>query len=234
MTASSTAPLDVDLFWSFRSPYCYLATGRYVALARTYDLTVRLRPVLPVEMRERGFFERSSPLLIPYANRDLQRIAERYGIPFRWPDLDPADQRFAPPGAREDQPAIRHLARLGVEAQARGRGLDFADEISRLIWTGNVARWWEVDRLAECAARVGLDYADMDNTVRAEVAKFNAALEANAAALQNAGHWGTPTAVFDGEPFFGQDRVDLLVWRMLQAGLAMRPTVGPSKEDMPT
>ena len=26
-------------------------------------------------------------------------------------------------------------------------------------------------------------------------------------ALEDAGHWGVPTLVFDGEPFFGQDRI---------------------------
>jgi len=29
-----------------------------------------------------------------------------------------------------------------------------------------------------------------------------------------------PTLVFDGEPFFGQDRFELLVWRLEQRGLA--------------
>jgi len=29
--------------------------------------------------------------------------------------------------------------------------------------------------------------------------------------------------VFNGEPFFGQDRIDLLVWRMRQHGLRERP-----------
>ena len=28
--------------------------------------------------------------------------------------------------------------------------------------------------------------------------------------------------VFQGEPFFGQDRIDLLVWRMKQRGLRSR------------
>jgi 2-hydroxychromene-2-carboxylate isomerase len=31
-----------------------------------------------------------------------------------------------------------------------------------------------------------------------------------------------PLFVFEGEPFFGQDRLDLLVWRMRQAGLQER------------
>ena len=37
-----------------------------------------------------------------------------------------------------------------------------------------------------------------------------------------AGHWGVPMMVFGGEPFFGQDRIDQLVWRLKQAGLQER------------
>jgi 2-hydroxychromene-2-carboxylate isomerase len=32
-----------------------------------------------------------------------------------------------------------------------------------------------------------------------------------------------PTFVFEGEPFFGQDRIDLLIWRMESKGLTPRP-----------
>jgi len=47
-------------------------------------------------------------------------------------------------------------------------------------------------------------------------------IEANAAAQQAAGHWGVPLFVFQGEPFFGQDRIDHLLWRLKQHGLAER------------
>ena len=36
------------------------------------------------------------------------------------------------------------------------------------------------------------------------------------------GHWGVPTFVFENEPFFGQDRIDLLIWRMESKGLTRR------------
>ena len=49
-------PLDVDVYWSFRSPYSYLATGRLVALRKRYDLALRLRVVLPIAIRVPGFF----------------------------------------------------------------------------------------------------------------------------------------------------------------------------------
>ncbi len=37
-----------------------------------------------------------------------------------------------------------------------------------------------------------------------------------------AGHWGVPLSVLDGEPFYGQDRFDLLVWRLEQKWLRKR------------
>ena len=43
--------LSFDLFWSFRSPYSYLATPRLVRLAAEYDLDVNVRPVLPIAVR---------------------------------------------------------------------------------------------------------------------------------------------------------------------------------------
>ena len=54
----------------------------------------------------------------------------------------------------------------------------------------------------------------------AEPASHDAEIEANQAALAAAGHWGVPTFVFGGEPFFGEDRIDTLRWRLGQRGLA--------------
>jgi hypothetical protein len=34
---------------------------------------------------------------------------------------------------------------------------------------------------------------------------------------------GVPNMVFRGEPFFGQDRFDVLFWRLRQNGLTTRP-----------
>ncbi|MHC4783565.1 MAG: 2-hydroxychromene-2-carboxylate isomerase, partial [Planctomycetota bacterium] len=37
--------------------------------------------------------------------------------------------------------------------------------------------------------------------------------------LERSGHWGVPTFVFNGEPFFGEDRVETLCWRLAGQGL---------------
>ena len=94
--------------------------------------------------------------------------------------------------------------------------------MSRLIF-GGVHGWNEGDHLARAAVRVGLDLAELDAAITADPAGFDAEIEANEAAQKAAGHWGVPLMVFRGEPFFGQDRLDVLLWRMKQAGLAPRP-----------
>ncbi len=53
--------LQADIFWSVRSPYSYLATRRYRAMERDFDLALTLRPVYPLAVREPGFFERNHP-----------------------------------------------------------------------------------------------------------------------------------------------------------------------------
>jgi 2-hydroxychromene-2-carboxylate isomerase len=215
--------LSIDLYWSFRSPYSYLATPRIVRLAAGYDLDVQVRVVLPLAVRVPDFFERVNPLWPPYLLRDTWRIAEREGIPYGWPRPDPIVQDFATRTVAPEQPYIHRLVRLGVAASLHGRGLSFIDEVSRVIWNGTVDGWDQSTHLADASARAGLDLAELDREIGADPARYDAIVDDNQRALEAAGHWGVPTMVFAGEPFFGQDRLDLLVWRLEQHGLTRRP-----------
>jgi 2-hydroxychromene-2-carboxylate isomerase len=214
--------LALDLFWSFRSPYSYLATRRLVQLAREYDLDLRVRPVLPLAVRQPDFFERVNPLWPPYVLRDTMRIAESLGIPYGWPRPDPIVQEFPSRAVAAEQPYIYRLTRLGIDAVRRGRGLAFIDEVSQIIWDGTVVGWHEGPHLAAAAARAGLNLTEMDAAIAADPKRYDAVIEQNQADHLAAGHWGVPTMVFEGEPFFGQDRIELLVWRMQQHGLQRR------------
>ena len=213
--------LHADILWSFRSPYSYLATRRYRALADGYDLELKLRPVYPLAIRQPDFFERSHPNWLRYTFLDVFRVAQHLGIPFGPPRPDPIVQDIATRKIAAEQPHIYRLTRLGQAAARRGQGLAFADEVSRLIW-GGTAGWNEGDHLAGAAQRAGLDLAELDAEVVAHPDTLDAEIAANQTALEAAGHWGVPTLVFDGEPFFGQDRIDLAVWRMAQKGLVKR------------
>lgn len=212
----------VDLFWSFRSPYSYLATGRIVAMAQDWDMEVRVRPVYPLAVRRPDFFANANPLLVKYVAMDTRRVAEFHGIPYRWPRPDPVVMDMETLAIAEEQPHIHRLTHLGVEAARRDRGLPFIDEVSRLIWSGTVDGWDEGDHLAGAVARAGLDLSDMDKALFAPGADHPEEVAANQDALSAAGHWGVPTLVVDGEPFFGQDRLDMALWRLRQRGLKSR------------
>src|SRR5262249_27451227 len=110
----------------------------------------------------------------------------------------------------------------GVAASERGCGLPFVAEISRVIWGGDVEGWHEGSHLADAAARAGLDLDELDPAIAAHPGRHDAVIAQNQQALEAAGHWGVPTMVFADEPFFGQDRIDLLVWRLRQHGLRRR------------
>ena len=56
----------------------------------------------------------------------------------------------------------------------------------------------------------------MDAVLAAEEARLDAALRTNEAAQREGGHYGVPLMVLNGEPFFGQDRFDQVVWRLGQ------------------
>ena len=210
-----------DLYWSFRSPYSYLATHRLVALEHSYDLTINVKPVHPIAVRMPDFFDRIDPKWLGYIINDCKRIAEKENLTFIFPKPDPIVQNMETREIAPEQPYIHRLTRLGIAATRRGKGLAFLDEASRLIFGGTVG-WDEGPHLAGAAERAGLDLAEMETAIAADEAGHDEEIEANQADQLEAGHWGVPLMVFNGEPFFGQDRIDLLVWRMEKAGLERR------------
>lgn len=215
--------LEIDVYWSFRSPWSYLATPRLLDWSRRYALDVNLRVVYPIAIRTPEFFSRVDPLWPKYFGLDVRRVAEFLGLPLQWPSPDPVVMTWGEGGPEvpAEQPYIHRLSHLGVLAQERGQGLEFAGAISTMIW-GGTRDWHEGGHLAEATKRAGLDLAELDSIAEQEADRIIAVVEANQEAHEAAGHWGVPTCVFQGEPFFGQDRLDVLMWRLEQHGLAER------------
>ena len=214
--------LKADLFFSFRSPYSYLAVGRYRAMCEEYDFDITLRTVLPIAIRDPDILFTGNPNIGRYIVLDSMRSAQFLGLPIRWPRPDPVVQNLMTREIAAEQPHIWRICRLGQAATRRGKGLAFAHEAAQLIWSGEVDGWNEGDHLAGAAERAGLDLAELDAEALNEAEALDAEIAENQNALETAGHWGVPTLVFEGEPFFGQDRVDMARWRMEQKGLATR------------
>jgi 2-hydroxychromene-2-carboxylate isomerase len=220
--------LSVDLFFSFRSPYSYLALPRTLRMVADYHMTVNLRPVYPLAVRVPGFFKRANPQFARYVVRDASRVAQHADIPFRFPRPDPIVQDMTTLEVAADQPHIHRLTRLGAAAQIEGHSLLFTNAIARVLWDGSVNRWNEGDHLAKAAASAGFDLAAMDAAITADPDRYERIIAGNEQDHAASGHWGVPTFVFENEPFFGQDRIELLIWRMQSKGLARRDTAGAS------
>ena len=208
----------VDVYWSFRSPYSYLVTPDLVRLREDYDVDVKMRIVYPIAVRDPSILFDASDLKKPmYIMMDSRRRAEFLGMPFILPARpDPIVQEPGTMKVAEEQPYIHRLSALGVEAARRGKGLEYVTEGSAVIF-GGTDGWDQGDHLKNAVARAGLDLDELD--VAIEGGDQLEEVLRNQEALAAAGHWGVPTMVVRDEPFFGQDRIETLRWRLDQYGL---------------
>ncbi|MEO0551454.1 MAG: DsbA family protein [Pseudomonadota bacterium] len=209
----------VDVFWSFRSPYSRLVTPDLLKLSEDFDVDVQLRVVLPIAVRSPdALFDPDNRKAPMYIVRDSMRRGEMLGRPIVFPTQpDPIVQDFKTMEVSKEQPYIYRLSKLGVEANRRGKGIELADRVSDLIF-GGTKGWDQGDLLKNAVAEAGLDLDELDAAI-ADGDHMDE-IESNQDALEAAGHWGVPTMLFKDEPFFGQDRVDTLRWRLGLVGLA--------------
>jgi 2-hydroxychromene-2-carboxylate isomerase len=221
MTDTPTDKPVVDVFWSFRSPYSYIVTPDLLRLREDYSVSVRLRPVLPIALRaKKTIFDANDKKRPRYIVMDARRRAQQLGMPFVWPNPDPVVQDRETFETPAEQPLIWRLTGLGVIAEKLGKGIDFAHSSAAIIW-GGTPNWDSGDHLSKACADIGLNLAKMEAAIIPS--EIKAEVEANHQALEEAGHWGVPTMVFENEPFFGQDRIDTLRWRLNQNWLQKVP-----------
>lgn len=214
--------LSFDLYFSIRSPYSYFAVELAKRMMDTYDVVAVHRPVYPIAIRTPEFFKKVDRRYRPYQMNDCIRVAAFHGIPYRRPVPDPIRQNLATYELEATHPLAERLTRLAVAAALKGRGGEFALHVMRILWDGKTDDWDKGLHLKFAVARAGLDLDELDAMLADERPRIEAELERNHQDHGNAGHWGVPVSVFEGEPFFGQDRLDVLVWRMKQKGLKER------------
>src|ERR1700738_21859 len=169
----------VDLFFSFRSPYSYLALTKTRDMVKAYDVMVRLRPVYPIAVRIPNFFKTASPNFAKYVFLDSARVALHDGIPFRLPRPDPLAQDMTTLEIAAEQPYIHRLTRLGAATQIEGRALEFAEAIAPVLWDGSTDGWNEGDHLERAASRAGFDLRALDAELTAEPVRYENILDKN-------------------------------------------------------
>ncbi|MBC8187434.1 MAG: DsbA family protein [Proteobacteria bacterium] len=215
--------LSIDVFWSFRSPWSYLATPRLTQWQRRFNLEVCFRPVYPIAIRTPEFFNTVNPLWGRYFAIDLRRVADFLEIPLTWPQPDPVVQcgGGVRVGGGEAHPTCGRAARRGGGGEEGGGGTQLPGRPPPRRG-GGTQNGRGGDHPARPAADAGLDLEDLDARALKDADRLEEVISKNEEDHSAAGHWGVPTCAFRGEPFFGQDRLDVLMWRLKENGLEER------------
>ena len=245
-------PMEVDVYWSMRSPYSYLTLNRLVWLNSNYNVNVNIRPVLPVAVRStKGGKGKAGGLFgitykVPDSAWDTRRQGKFLGVPFNFPVPDPIWQNWQPDRKdwlfthpAEKQPYIFWVTRLACYASLKGKAIDYINQVSYLIWSGvvspksavgatdNAKGHWP-NYVKEYVNRIdGLDYDEAIAYIRKNPKEVDQCWIDNAEGMARTGHGGVPLMVIHDEPFFGGDRFDQFVWRLKQNGLTKRPAPRP-------
>jgi len=91
--------------------------------------------------------------------------------------------------------------------------------VMSLIWDGHTDNWHEGDAI-ECACNsVGINFFALNDKILKNADLYEAKIVKNQTAQLDAGHWGVPLMVFNKEAFYGQDRFDMLCWRLKEQKL---------------
>jgi 2-hydroxychromene-2-carboxylate isomerase len=180
--------VTLEFFYSFRSPYSYLAAPRAFDLVERHGLELIWRGVIPMAMRGQSV-PRAKRL---HTLRDVKREADRLGMPF--------GRIHDPIG----DGAVRCLL-VAEHAAAAGRLREFVLTAGRAIWSEAVDVSTDAGLRGVCE-RAGLAWdacaAALGDPVRL------ARVEESTARLLELGHWGVPVFALGGELFWGQDRLE--------------------------
>jgi 2-hydroxychromene-2-carboxylate isomerase len=192
---SPTKKHVLDFYWDFSSPFAYLASTQVEGLAARTGATVNMKPMLLG-----GVFKSIGQADVPlstmsaakqrYLFEDMGRWAAYWGVPFRFPSRFPMNSvkalraYLALPEAR--RAAFREATFRAYWAEDRDIGSD--DVLGAIIGEG----------ASEVLAKT-------------QTPEIKQALIAASQAAVDAGVFGAPTFVVDGEElYWGQDRMPLV------------------------
>lgn len=196
----SEKPLECELWFSFRSPYSYLALEKIEEVLAPHNVPLILKPVAPMVLRGAQL----PSVKRMYIVRDAKREADRLGVPF--------GEMCDPLGTGIDNClAIAHWA------AARGALLPFARSATRGIWAEalDVSEYVDLRTIVE---RAGLPWDEAKAALGDPAAAKAAAANATELAVYNL--WGVPSIRCGDFVAWGQDRLPLLADRLRRHQLA--------------
>ena len=215
--------MKIDLYFSYRSPYSYLILPRMLKLKEKYDIEINFKVVYPMAIRMPEWFEGKNFFTFFFFKMiDMRLQAKKLGIPFTSKlKPDPIRQNIMTGKISSHQPYIFDICHLGQMAQMKGVGMEFAFEVSSLIF-GGVENWNTDENLSEAAKKVGLDLIQLRESVNVHEEEIIGQIKQNQVDQLNAGHHGVPLTVIGDKHFFGQDQFDKIMETLKENGLKER------------
>jgi 2-hydroxychromene-2-carboxylate isomerase len=192
---TASAPGPIEFWFDFSSPYGYLAHYRIDEIAREFGRDVLWRPyLLGVVFKSSG----QSPLVAqpmrgPSHVKDMQRTARKQKVPMVLPEGFPmatiaACRAFYWQEAADPRRAKDLAKALYRAAFAQGRNITTTEVV------------------ADVGQELGIDPVALTDGIGAPAVKERLKTETDTAIAR--GIFGSPFILIDGEPFWGNDRLD--------------------------
>jgi len=204
--------MTLDFWFDFGSTYSYPAAMRIEGLATSHGVRVSWRPFLLGAIFKAQGMNDSPFNLYPargrYMWRDLERVCQSEGIPFRRPAQFPRNGLLA--------------ARIACWYA----GAAWLPEFVRAVYRANFQDDLDISDafvVARCLADVGQNAAEV--LAQAQSAESKARLRAQTDEAAKLGIFGAPFFIAGGEPFWGNDRLEQAIsWC---AGRTAQPIASP-------
>ncbi len=214
--------MKIDLYFSYRSPYSFLILPRMLDLKAKYEIDINFKIVYPLAIRKPEFFNKKG---LPYflaLTMDVKKKAKKLGMSVTTKlKPDPIVQNVVTGKISKDQPYIFDICHLGQMAQIKGVGIEFAFEVSSLIF-GGAENWNSNENLSKAAKNVGLDLGQLRESVNVHENEIINQIKQNQAEQLDAGHHGVPLTVIADKYFFGQDQFETIMETLKENGLTER------------
>lgn len=190
---------SVRLYFDFVSPYSYLALTQVEGFGEEHKIAWTVRPILYAAVLERRGLvgPAEEPVKREYTTRDIVRAAYRLGVPLAGPPEHPFNSLAA----------LRTLCVF----QDDPRALPLAVRLSSLCW-GEGQLLTHPETLIAAVDKCGLSAAGLAERIASSDVKQR--LRANTEEALEAGVFGVPTFVWEGELFWGHDRMAHLADRL--------------------
>jgi 2-hydroxychromene-2-carboxylate isomerase len=197
-------PLTIDYYFAPQSPWTYLGHARFAQIAAEAGAAIR---VLPVDLGGRVFpvsgglpLAKRAPQRQAYRLLELKRYAQFLGLPL---NLEP---KFFPVNYDD-------AAKL-ITAVDMNEGTEAAMRLTAAV----LAACWAQERNIADAVVLGALLAECGLPSRrledAQSQAVHTRYESNTQAAVDAGVFGAPSYVVEGEIFWGQDRLDFVQRRL--------------------